>query len=171
MNDQRTSRIVRLACCILCFAPTALYSQQAADPGGGNTHRFSFSAGEQPDFSPPPSSSLDLGELVLSGESTPDHSVMELGQAEGEGEALTRFKLKAGYDFGGALGYGVIGQSRADAPLGFDDGYAYGAGLAIPLSDQFTLSGEVLLREKSGAAGGGAGTEQETLNLRATFRF
>ena len=114
----------------------------------------------------------DFGNLfVLGGELEYDRVNTDLGGAGGTIDGIGRLKLKGGYDFGPALGYAVVGGARANTSFGDDNGLVYGLGVAVPINDQFSISGEVLRHEFSDLGGPGSDFDTNTFNLRASFRF
>ncbi len=109
--------------------------------------------------------------IVVGAELEYDRVGIDLGGAGGSIDNIGRFKLKGGYDFGPALGYAVVGAARADTSFGNDTGAVYGIGMAFPVTDQWTVSGEVLRHDFSNLNGSGSDFDTNTFNLRASFRF
>ncbi|MCU9837049.1 porin family protein [Ruegeria sp. WL0004] len=109
--------------------------------------------------------------FVLGGEVEYDRVNADLGGAGGTIDNIGRFKVKAGYDFGPVLGYGVVGAARATTSFGNDTGLVYGVGLAYPVTEQWAVSGEVLRHEFNDLGGAGSDFNVDTFNLRASFRF
>lgn len=109
--------------------------------------------------------------FVLGGELEYDRTDIDLGGTGGTLDNIGRLKLKGGYDFGSVLGYGVLGAARADSSFGNETGLVYGVGLAYPVNEQFSVSGEVLQHKFDDFGGAGSDFDVNTFNLRASFRF
>ncbi|WP_425045331.1 outer membrane protein [Primorskyibacter sp. S87] len=112
----------------------------------------------------------DFGDIVLGGEFEYDRTNISLGNGAAQLDNVARLKLKAGYDFGAVLGYAVLGGANADFSTGNESGYLYGLGLGVPVTDQWSFSGEILRHDFSNVNGAGD-AKADTLNLRASFRF
>lgn len=113
----------------------------------------------------------DFGDFVVGGELEVTRFDLALPAAGGTIDNVANLKLKGGYDFGPALGYAVVGASRAYTSLGNDTGLVYGVGVAYQVNDQFTLSGEVLQNKFDNIGAGASDFDNTSLNLRASFRF
>ncbi len=113
----------------------------------------------------------DFGDWVVGGELAYDWANIDLGTGVGTADNLGSLKMKAGYDFGDALGYVVLGGSRAYTSLGDDTGLVYGVGVAYAINDQWTLSGEVLRHDFNNFNGTGVDADADVIQVRASFRF
>lgn len=113
----------------------------------------------------------DFGDWVIGGELEYDRAKIAIAGGTEQVDNVGRLKFKAGYDFGQALGYVVVGAARADTTLGNDTGAIYGLGLAYQVSPQFMLSGEVLRHDFNNYNGSGLDVEADSVNIRASFRF
>lgn len=113
----------------------------------------------------------DFGDFVVGGEF--EVSRFDLGLPAGGGtiDNVANLKLRGGYDFGPALGYAVVGASRAYTSLGNESGLVYGVGVAYQLTEQFTVSGEVLQHKFNDVRGTTSDLDSTSVNLRASFRF
>ncbi|WP_370303965.1 outer membrane protein [Pseudooceanicola sp.] len=112
----------------------------------------------------------DMGSVVLGAELEYNWADIELGGG-GVVDTFSRLKLRAGYDFGPALGYVVAGTSRADTSLGDETGAVYGLGVAYALRDGITLSGEWLRDDFDTFGIPRSDLTSDSFNLRASFRF
>jgi len=113
----------------------------------------------------------DFGDFVLGGEVEFDRADITLGAGAAQVENVSRLKFKAGYDFGPALGYVVLGGARVNTSLGNDTGSVYGLGIAAPINDQFVVSGEVLRHDFNNFNNTGQDADATSVNIRASFRF
>lgn len=114
---------------------------------------------------------FDFGDFVLGGELEYDWTDVSLAGGAGQLDSMSRLKLKAGYDFGQALGYAIVGAARANSSIGDDSGLVYGLGVAYAINDQFTLSGEYLRHDFNNFNGTGFDATADVFNIRASFRF
>lgn len=112
----------------------------------------------------------DFGTLVLGGELDYDIADIDIGPGTSI-DSITRFKLRAGYDFGRALGYVTAGVAEADSSFGDDTGPVYGIGFAYELDSGITLGAEVLRQEFDGLAGPATETDTTTITVRGGIRF
>lgn len=113
----------------------------------------------------------DFGDFVLGGELEYDRVGLTLPAGFGTVDNVARLKLKGGYDFGPALGYVVLGGARSYSDFGNDNGTLYGIGLAYKVTDQVSLSGEVLHHKFNDIGNTGSDFESNVFNIRASFRF
>ncbi|SFI70503.1 outer membrane protein [Celeribacter neptunius] len=115
----------------------------------------------------------DFGNFVLGGELEYLGSELETGTAKLDD--LTRLKLRAGYDMGPALVYGVVGAAYANADIGgvsYDDtGYTYGIGVDYALSDSINVGAELLQNEFDEFDNSGSDLSATTLGARVSFKF
>lgn len=119
----------------------------------------------------------DLGKYVVGAEIDYDVTGIDLGTTGiAELDSVTRLKLKAGYDAGRTLYYGVFGAAYADATVGgadlSDSGYIIGAGMSYLLTDDWMLGGEVLYHDfGNNFDGAGVSVDATTVQIRASYRF
>ena len=111
---------------------------------------------------------LDLGGMVVGGEIDSDDTVLDLGQSNATENGMTRFRLRAGVDFGTSVGYGVIAPINSDTPVGTSSSFEFGAGFAMPVTEQWSFGGEVLRQSGSDRTGG---DQSDKIKLRALFRL
>ncbi|WP_164659146.1 outer membrane protein [Tropicibacter sp. Alg240-R139] len=113
----------------------------------------------------------DFGDFVVGSELEVTRFDLGLPAGGGTVDNVANLKLKGGYDFGPALGYAVVGASRAYTSLGNENGYVYGLGVAYQVTEQFTVSGEVLQHKFSNVSSSTSDLDSASVNLRASFRF
>lgn len=115
----------------------------------------------------------DFGDFVLGGELEYLGSEIENGTANLDD--LTRLKLRAGYDMGPALIYGVVGAAYANADIGgvsYDDtGYTYGIGVDYAVTDSINVGAELLQNEFDEFDNSGTDLSATTLGARVSFKF
>lgn len=113
----------------------------------------------------------DFGDFVVGGELEYDRADVSIGGGVANLDNVARLKFKGGYDFGPVLGYAVLGAARADSSLGNDTGLVYGVGVAYAVTEQFSISGELLRHDFDDFNNSGLDIEADSINLRASFRF
>lgn len=113
----------------------------------------------------------DFGDFVLGGEFEYNRLSLDLSDDQGSLDSVTSVKLRGGYDFGGALGYVVVGAARADTSEDSDTAAVYGIGVAYPISENFVISGEALRQNFDDVTRSNGGLDSNVFNLRTTFRF
>lgn len=90
-------------------------------------------------------------------------------------DALHRLKVRAGYDAGRTLIYGVAGAAYADAEvLGeefSDTGYVLGAGLDYGVTENVVVGGEVLYNSFDDFDDTGIDIDSTTVQARVAFKF
>ncbi len=90
-------------------------------------------------------------------------------------DAIHRLKLRAGYDAGSALIYGVVGAAYADAEIFGEDfsdtGYVVGAGVDYQFRSNITLGGEVLYHQWDDFDDTGIDFEATTAQVRVGYQF
>lgn len=115
----------------------------------------------------------DFGTFVLGGEL--EYLGSELETGTNSLDDITRLKLRAGYDAGPALLYGVVGAAYANADIGgtsySDTGYSYGVGVDYALSDKINLGLEVLQNEFDEFDNSGSDLSATTVGARVSFKF
>ncbi|QPM90756.1 outer membrane protein [Pseudooceanicola algae] len=112
----------------------------------------------------------DFGNFVLGGEL--EYQANDFDSTGGvDLDSATRAKLRAGYDAGPALIYGVVGAVNADSNLGSDTGYTLGAGVEYMVTDTVSVAGEYLYDEISDFNGTGSDYSANTVSARVNYRF
>jgi outer membrane immunogenic protein len=111
----------------------------------------------------------DFGNYVLGGEIELENSDLNIGTVTLD--SVSRIKLRAGYDFGSALGYVTVGGANAETSIGNESGTVFGLGLSYSINDQFSIGGEVLRQNFDALDGTGGDTDVDSVSLRASFRF
>ena len=112
----------------------------------------------------------DFGSFVLGGEV--DYTGAEDGILGGADlDSMTRLKLKAGYDAGPALIYGVVGAAYANTSAGDDNGIVYGVGADYMVNDTVSVGAEYLYHEFEDFNGSGTDIDAGTLAARVNYRF
>ncbi|MFC6687243.1 outer membrane protein [Jhaorihella thermophila] len=114
---------------------------------------------------------LTVGRGLFGAELETVPSGATLGAGALKVDRTDRIKLRAGRDFGSALGYLVAGGARLDTSAGHETGGVVGLGLAIDLGNGFVLSGEGLHHDFGRIDGLGLDLDTNSLSLRASFRF
>jgi opacity protein-like surface antigen len=117
----------------------------------------------------------DLGSFVLGGEVDYDAADLEIGGGPDSIDAVTRLKLRGGYDLGPSLIYATAGWAHANAEVGgadfSDDGWFGGVGMAYQVNDQWLVGGELLQHRFEDFDGTGLDIEATTVTLRASLQF
>lgn len=111
----------------------------------------------------------DFGQFVMGGE-------LEYQGADIETPGLTvdditRVKLRAGYDAGPALLYGVVGGARANTNLGADNGYVAGLGAEYKVTNNVSVGGEYLYHGFNDFNSTGTDLDVNTVSARVNYRF
>ncbi len=112
----------------------------------------------------------DFGQFVLGGE-LEWQSMDDLDLGGIDIDNVTRLKVRAGYDAGPALIYGVLGAARADTSIGDADGAVAGLGMDYKVTDRFTVGAEYLAHRFDDAANSGIDVDANAINLRGALRF
>lgn len=90
-------------------------------------------------------------------------------------DQIHRLKLRAGYDAGSALIYGVVGAAYAEAEIFEEDfsdtGYVVGAGVDYQFRSNITLGGEVLYHQWDDFDDTGIDFEATTAQVRVGYQF
>ncbi len=81
-----------------------------------------------------------------------------------------RLKLKAGYDFGPALVYGILGYANVDLGNANENGATYGIGVGYKATDNIILSGE-LIRDSFDIQSTGSDADTTSLALGISYQF
>ena len=126
---------------------------------GGNGAIYGLTAGYD----------YDMGDWVLGAALDYDWADINLGPATLDNVA--RLKLRAGYDTGPGLVYGVVGAARAQTSIGDDNGWLVGVGYEHMITDTISVGGELLHHRFDGFNGTALDVEANTLQVRTTFRF
>ncbi|WP_226550927.1 MULTISPECIES: outer membrane beta-barrel protein [Celeribacter] len=115
----------------------------------------------------------DFGQFVLGGEL--EYLGSEIENDTANLDDLTRLKLRAGYDAGPALIYGVVGAAYANADIGGqsynDTGYTYGIGVDYAVTDSINVGAELLQNEFDEFDNSGTDLSATTLGARVSFKF
>ncbi len=82
----------------------------------------------------------------------------------------TRVKLKAGYDFGPTLVYGILGYANIDVGNANESGASYGIGVGFKATDNIILSGE-LIRDSFDIKSTGVDADTTSLALGISYQF
>jgi opacity protein-like surface antigen len=119
----------------------------------------------------------DFGDYVVGAEI--DHLAsdidLDVGDAEGSLDRITRLGVEAGYDAGPALIYGTVGAANASISVDGDDsssnGYFYGIGMDYAVTSQWTVGAELLQHEFDDFDDSGTDVDATTFGINAAFRF
>lgn len=115
----------------------------------------------------------DFGAWVIGGEASYDWT--DIGSNGANIDAISRLKLRAGYDLGTMLLYGVGGASYADVRLrnrsASDWGWVIGAGADFRISNSMTLGTELLYDSISDFDDRGVDLDATTLAMRLSLLF
>lgn len=111
----------------------------------------------------------DFGSYVVGGELEYLSSGME--DAGVEVDDLTRVKLRAGYDAGQFLVYGLVGATHMSADGGSDTGVNYGVGVDYAVTDSWTAGVELVQDRINNFDGSGDDVTATTLGARMSLRF
>lgn len=172
---------MKLASALAVTVAAALSSPGWAEDWTGPYAGFSFgyatadgpagSSGDDTAFGAHIGYDRDFGSFVLGGELEYKSLSLNLGQDQGSVDSLTSLKLRGGYDFGPALGYVVVGASRAETSADSDTAAVYGIGVAYPIGENFVISGEAVRQNFDDITRSSGGLNSNVFNLRTTFRF
>ena len=118
----------------------------------------------------------DFGQFIAGAEIEHDRADIDLGAASGDSlDDVTRLKLIGGADLGRSMVYGTVGAAHAGATVGgtgrSDDGWFMGAGMAVALTERWSIGGEVLQHRFDDFDGTGVDLEATTLSARVSLRF
>ncbi len=120
----------------------------------------------------------DMGEWVLGGELTYSGASYDYDfPIPVEGTALVTVKLRAGYDLGPGLLYGVAGWSKTwvDSPLLpnsiSDDGALFGLGYEHRISDQISIGAEYNHNTFTNFNDSPSDVTLDTIQARVSFHF
>lgn len=115
----------------------------------------------------------DLGDWVIGGELEFAKSDLDNGSAAIDD--MTRLKLRAGYDLGKVVVYGIAGANYANATIGgvdySDTGISYGVGADYALSDAVVAGFEVLQNDFSEFDDSGSDLSATTVSAKIGYRF
>lgn len=81
-----------------------------------------------------------------------------------------RLKLKAGYDFGQTMVYGVLGYANIELGTTTEQGTTYGIGLGYKATDNIILNAEIL-RDSFDIRSSGFDVEKTSLALGVSYQF
>ena len=110
----------------------------------------------------------DYGHLVLGGSYQQGRQPGVPG-LDGQ-EDSQQLQLRAGYDFGRALGYLTVGERQHGTGAQEGRSQVYGIGLRVSVNRVLQMSGEIL-RHAPSAPVVGQGEDDDILSVRAAFRF
>lgn len=117
----------------------------------------------------------DLGSIVLGAELDLNTSNIDLDNDAGSLDQVHRLKLRAGYDAGKALIYGVAGAAYAKVDAGPEDvsetGYVVGGGVDYMLTDNVIAGGEVLYHNFDEFDGSSTDVDATTVQARISYKF
>lgn len=117
----------------------------------------------------------DFGNWVVGGELEYNASEVENDDTGVALDNVTRLKLRAGYDLGPALVYGVLGGAYAEVDAGGDNysdtGYVYGVGMEYMVTDSLSAGVEVLQHEFDNFDNTSEDLSATTVGARVSFRF
>ena len=114
----------------------------------------------------------DMGDWVIGSELEYARTNIDVGNGASTLDNVFSLKVKFGYDFGPALGYALVGGTRAYTNnIGNDTGGLYGLGLAYQVNPQWTISGEYVRHYFDDFNNSGIDVDADAVSLRASFRF
>ena len=115
----------------------------------------------------------DLGNWVVGGEL--EYAKSDLENATVGVDDMTRLKLRAGYDLGKVVVYGIAGANYANATIGgvdySDTGVSYGIGADYALSDAVVAGFEVLQNDFNEFDNSGSDLSATTVAAKIAYRF
>ncbi len=121
---------------------------------------------------------FDLGEWVLGVEASYSAGTYELSvPAPIEGQDMAHIKLRAGYDLGQGMVYGVAGWAQTTlasttSPDSItDNGYVFGLGYEHMVSDKMSIGAEYNRSTFDNFNGTPLGIDYDTVQARISFHF
>ncbi|MEM5474962.1 outer membrane beta-barrel protein [Pacificibacter sp. AS14] len=115
----------------------------------------------------------DLGNWVLGGEL--EYAKTDLENDDSSIDDMTRLKLRAGYDLGKVVVYGIVGANYANATIDgtdySDTGVSYGIGADYALSDAVVAGFEVLQNDFNEFDDSGEDLSAATVGAKIAYRF
>ncbi|WP_417250729.1 outer membrane protein [Celeribacter sp.] len=115
----------------------------------------------------------DFGDYVIGGEV--EYLGSGMSEAGDEIDDMARVKLRAGYDAGDMLFYGVLGATYANATISGNDysdtGVSYGVGVDYAINDAWTAGVELLHTDFSEFDDSSSDVGATTLGARLSMRF
>lgn len=115
----------------------------------------------------------DFGQFVLGGEL--EYSATDMENDDMSIDDMTRLKVRAGYDMGSTLIYGVVGAVYANADIAgssySDTGVTYGIGMDYAVTDMINVGAELLQNDFDEFDDSGEDLSATTLGARVSFRF
>ncbi|RPE71627.1 opacity protein-like surface antigen [Pacificibacter maritimus] len=115
----------------------------------------------------------DMGDWVVGGEL--EYSKSDMENAGVEVDDMTRLKLRAGYDFGKVVVYGIAGANYTNATIAgtdySDTGVSYGIGADYAVTDNIVAGLEVLQNDFNEFDDSGADLSATTVAAKVGFRF
>jgi outer membrane immunogenic protein len=117
----------------------------------------------------------DFGSYVAGAELDYDSTKVDLAGGTSSLDDVARLKLMGGAKFGNSLVYATAGAAQASATVGgvdrSDNGSFYGAGVAMAVSDRWTVGGELLQHNFNNFDGTGVDLDATTVTARVAMRF
>lgn len=110
----------------------------------------------------------DYGELVIGG-TVRQGGGLDITGLGGQSDSQ-QLHLRAGYDFGDALGYVTLGEVQHGASSGLAPSQVFGLGLRVSVNRVLQMTGEFLHHDVD-SANALAGQDGDILSVRAAFRF
>ncbi|MEO0903284.1 MAG: porin family protein [Pseudomonadota bacterium] len=199
MAKQRMNMPPRVALCLLtALAPSVSFADWAGGYAGLSLGQTTLA--ESSDENEGPSTTVEFetdpilsafagyqvqnGLFVFGGEVEVSRTTSANASVEGFDEEFSAeldlfdLKLRAGYDLGDTLVYGVLGFSHLSAspdegPDTDSDGGNFGLGADYRFNDQFTIGAEYLARRITGESelGDEGSVDIDTLAICASFHF
>jgi outer membrane immunogenic protein len=115
----------------------------------------------------------DFGNWVVGGEL--EYAKSDMENASVAVDDMTRLKLRAGYDLGNVVVYGIAGANYANATIGgvdySDTGVSYGIGADYALSDAVVAGFEVLQNDFNEFDNSGSDLSATTVAAKIGYRF
>lgn len=112
----------------------------------------------------------DFGSYVMGGELEYQKNDFD-SVAGASSDSATRLKVRAGYDAGNTLVYGVAGAVNADTNFGNDTGYTVGLGAEYKVTENVSLGAEYLYDDISDINGSGNDYTGNSVVARVNYRF
>lgn len=112
----------------------------------------------------------DLGNWVIGGRL--DYTGTNISVAITKIESVARLGLRAGYDTGQGLAYGIAGGARmTTSNAGDDTGWYAGLGYEHMITDQISLNGEILHHRFVSFNGSATDVDYTVFNVGLNYRF
>jgi opacity protein-like surface antigen len=115
----------------------------------------------------------DLGSFVIGGEASYD--IIDLDVDDTLDNRVFRIGARAGYDAGAFMPYATVGFANLSTDAfgtdQSDNGYYYGAGVDVRVTDSITAGLQYIRHEFSDFDDGGSDIQADLLQLRAAYNF